>query len=119
MKRYPFPGSFDPLGSSYGSRRDDGGAVDLVQQLLRTREPVADGWDPTSLDRACRTIVASRDGSIRRIHTIIPCPRLGRGALPVVEYAESLADRCGLLVHCSLKDDTITVTFEHTDDAGT
>ena len=118
MKSHSFPGSFDPLGPSYGSNSDDRGAVDLVQRLLRSAPSVADGWDPMPLERACRTLVANRDGSIRRIHTVIPCPRQPRGAMPVVEYAESLAERCGLRVHCSLKDDTVTVTFEHTNDAG-
>ncbi len=114
MKNHPFPGSFDPIGPAYGPNHADNVAADLVQQLLRPGSSDVVGWDPIPLERACRTIAGSRDGSIRRIHTVIPCPRQPRGALPVVEYAQYLAERSGLQVHCGLKGDTITVTFEHT-----
>ncbi len=112
MKNHPFPGSFDPDGPAYDPNLADNVAAELVQQLLRPGSSDVVGWDPIPLERACRTIAGSRDGSIRRIHTVIPCPRQPRGALPVVEYARTLADRCGLHVHCGLRQNTITVTFE-------
>jgi len=115
-KRTP-PEFFDQLRPDLGPGWDDSVAADLVQRLLRTGALQLTDWDPTPLETACRTLLSSRHGSIRRIHTTIPCPRQPVGALPVAEYAQLLADISGLHVHCGLKNNNITVTFEQADSA--
>ncbi len=88
-------------------------AARLLQQLSRPPIVPIDGWDPTPLEVACRTM--SRNQTIRRIHSVLPCPERAGGALPVVEYAETLGFQYQVLVHCTLTGSKIRVTFERPD----
>lgn len=73
-----------------------------------------EGWDAATLEAACRAIMASEDGSIRRVDTIVPCPPDFHGAMLVVEYARFLAVRYGLSLHCTVENGLLSITVERT-----
>lgn len=70
------------------------------------------GWNTPPLVVACQQLTNPPNRSIGRMHVMIPYPEQGDGALPVVEFAESLAERFGLRVQCALRDNHVMVTFE-------
>jgi len=111
-----FPSEFsDRSNPIYQADGGDNAAARLVQHLHQPGAWSAEGWDPTPLQIACRTIASSRNGSIPRIHSVFQCPRGPEGAIPVVEFARALAGNYGLNVHCTLRGGMITVTFEQTE----
>ncbi len=118
MTTNSFPDFSDRSRPRYLPDEADSAAARLVQHLHQPGAWSTDGWDPTPLDVACRTVAGNRNGSIPRIHSVFPCPEVPGGAIPVVEYARALAATYGLRVHCTLSGGMIRVTFEQTG-AGT
>ena len=73
------------LRTGHESAGDTDAATQLLQHLHQPHRVSADGWDPTPLNVACRTM--ERNHAIRRMHVVLPCPTHPAGVFPVVEYA--------------------------------
>jgi hypothetical protein len=112
MVNHFFSDFFDRFEPSHAVDREESRATWLMQQLSHASAQSGGDWDPAQLDAACRAVAAGPNGSIPRIHLVLPCPPGARGAFPVAERARSLAKEYGVRAQCTLRNGTITVVFE-------